>query len=90
MSVQDKPEQPPSVKPRIIAAPKIRQICWCDFWNDSRLPEMWKTRPVVVVSFKNPLHGPCTAVPIRPNTKTKTSGTPAFNSDRRGAVLGRL
>ena len=52
------------MKPRIIAAPKIRQIYWCDFWKDAYLPEMWKTRPVVVVSYKNALHGPCLVVPI--------------------------
>jgi mRNA interferase MazF len=56
-------EKPGWVKPRIIAAPKIRQIYWCDFWKDVHLPEMWKTRPVIVVSYKNKLHGPCFVVP---------------------------
>ena len=56
-------EQPPRVRPRIIAAPKIRQLYWCDFWRDAHLPEFWKTRPVVVVSYKNLLHGPCLVVP---------------------------
>lgn len=57
-------EKPPWVRPRILAAPKIRQVYWCDFWTDSRLPEMWKTRPVVVVSYKNALNGPCLVVPL--------------------------
>ncbi len=39
-------------QPRIIAAPKIRQLYWCDFWCDAQLPEMWKTRPVIVVSYR--------------------------------------
>ena len=56
-------ERPPWIKPRITAAPKIRQIYWCDFWVDAHLPEMWKTRPVIVVSYKNTLHGPCLVVP---------------------------
>ena len=56
--------KPPWVKPRIIAAPKIRQIYWCDFWEDARLPEMWKTRPIVVVSYKNTLNGPCLVLPL--------------------------
>ena len=56
-------ERPGWVKPRIIAAPKIRQVYWCDFWADAHLPEMWKTRPVIVVSYKNTLHGPCLVVP---------------------------
>lgn len=56
--------KPPWVEPRIKAAPKIRQIYWCDYWQDARLPEMWKTRPVVVISYKNTLRGPCLVVPL--------------------------
>ena len=51
------------IEPRITAAPKIRQIYWCDFWADARLPEMWKRRPVIVVSYRNRLHGPCLVLP---------------------------
>src|SRR6202043_3772071 len=60
---EQKPEKPPWVKPRISAAPKIRQIYWCDFWQDAHLPEMWKTRPVIVVSYKNTLRGPSLVIP---------------------------
>jgi mRNA interferase MazF len=56
-------EKPPWVQPRIVAAPKIRQIYWCDFWKDAHLPEMWKTRPVIVISYRNTLHGVCLVVP---------------------------
>jgi len=56
--------KPRRVQPRIIAAPKHGQIYWCDFWLDAQLPEMWKTRPVVVLSYKNTLHGPCLVVPM--------------------------
>lgn len=55
-------KKPPRVKPRVKAAPKIRQVYWCDFPEDAHLPEMWKTRPVVVISFKNTLDGHCTVV----------------------------
>ena len=51
------------VEPRIKAAPKIRQVYWCDFWKDAILPEFWKTRPVIVVSYKNTLRGPCLVIP---------------------------
>lgn len=51
--------KPPRVEPRITAAPAIRQIYWCDFWGDAQLPEMWKRRPVVVISFRHTLHGHC-------------------------------
>jgi mRNA interferase MazF len=56
--------KPRRVQPRIIAAPKHGQIYWCDFWLDAQLPERWKTRPVVVLSYKNTLHGPCLVVPL--------------------------
>src|SRR5476651_1142875 len=58
------PEKPPRVAPRLKAAPKIRQIYWCDFWQDAQLPEMWKTRPVIIISGNNTLHGVCTVVPF--------------------------
>jgi len=57
----------PRVAPSIKAAPKIRQIYWCEFWKDALLPEMWKTRPVIVVSYKHILHGHCTVVPTSSN-----------------------
>jgi mRNA interferase MazF len=64
-SILPPPDQlPPRVQPRIQAAPKIRQIYWCDFPRDAQLPEMWKVRPVVVVSYRNTLHGPCTVIPF--------------------------
>jgi mRNA interferase MazF len=57
-------QQPPRVTPRITAAPKLRQVYWCDFPQDAQLPEMWKRRPIVVVSYKNTLRGPCTVIPL--------------------------
>jgi mRNA interferase MazF len=51
------------IEPRIKAAPKIRQIYWCDFWTDARLPEMWKKRPVIIISYRNRLYGPCLVLP---------------------------
>jgi mRNA interferase MazF len=61
--LSDKETKPNWIKPRILGAPKVRQIFWCDFWVDAQLPEMWKTRPVIVVSHKNTLLGPCLVVP---------------------------
>lgn len=57
-------ERPPYVKPKIVAAPKIRALYWCDFWKDALLPEMWKKRPVLVVSYKNTLSGPCSVLAL--------------------------
>jgi len=56
-------EAPPKVAPRLTAAPKLRQLFWCDFPQDAQLPEFWKRRPVIVLSFKNTLHGAVTVVP---------------------------
>lgn len=55
--------KPGWLAPRIKAAPKIRQVYWCDLWNDAILPEFWKTRPVIVMSYKNALRGPCLVIP---------------------------
>jgi mRNA interferase MazF len=63
--------KPPWVPPRIKAAPKIRQLYWCEYWKDARLPEMWKTRPVIVLSYKNTLHGPCLVVPVSTEPQDK-------------------
>lgn len=49
---------------RIVGAPKIRQIYWCDFDEPPRLPEFGKTRPVLILSFKNFLTAHSTVLPI--------------------------
>lgn len=54
---------PPRFPPKVKAVPAIRQLYWCDFPRDAHMPEMWKVRPVVIVSYKNTLHGAVTVVP---------------------------
>lgn len=54
---------PPKVAPRLVSAPKIRQFFWCDFPQDAQLPEFWKRRPVIVLSYRNTLYGAATVVP---------------------------
>jgi mRNA interferase MazF len=61
--LRNEENRPPRIAPRIQAAPKIRQIYWCEFWKDARLPEMWKTRPIIVVSYKHTLRGHCLVIP---------------------------
>jgi mRNA interferase MazF len=61
---------PPRVSPRLKAAPKIRQLYWCDFPKDAQLPELWKRRPVVILSKTATLHGtvvilPCSTQPLQ-------------------------
>jgi mRNA interferase MazF len=81
------PQTPPKVDPRLKAAPKIRQLYWCDFPADAHLPEFWKRRPIVIISFKNTLHGavtviPCStephAGPFRFPLRTTIDGRPAW------------
>ena len=58
------PEKPPKLQPRLKSAPKIRELFWCDFPKDAQLPEFWKRRPVIIISFKKiTLHGAVTVVP---------------------------
>ena len=66
-------EKPPRVQPRIKAAPKIRQMYICDFPADAHLPELWKRRPVIVLSYKNTLYG---AVTVIPTTSEDSLGDP--------------
>ncbi len=57
---------PRRYKPVIRAAPRVGDVYWCAF-NDRRdiaLPEMWKTRPCVIVSRRNTLHGKVTVLPF--------------------------
>lgn len=62
MSAQEQ-APPPKIAPRLIGAPKIRQLFWCDFPQDAQLPEFWKRRPVIILSYRNTLHGAVTMVP---------------------------
>jgi mRNA interferase MazF len=56
-------QAPPKVAPRLTGAPKIRQLYWCDFPQDAQLPEFWKRRPVIVLSYRNILYGAVTVIP---------------------------
>jgi len=56
-------QPPPRVAPRVKAAPRIRQVYWCRLPTDAELPELWKVRPVIIVSYRNTLHGAATVIP---------------------------
>jgi mRNA interferase MazF len=56
-------QPPPRVSPKVNAAPRIRQLYWCRLPTDAELPELWKVRPVIIVSYRNTLHGAVTAIP---------------------------
>lgn len=56
-------DPPPRKQPRIKAAPRIRELYWCDFPEDAQLPEFWKRRPIIVMSYKNTLSGAVTVIP---------------------------
>jgi hypothetical protein len=49
----DDTNKPPRVQPRVKAAPRIRQLYWCDFLRDAHLPEFWKCRAVRIASYKS-------------------------------------
>jgi mRNA interferase MazF len=54
---------PPRVRPEVIGAPKIRQMYWCRLPKDAELPELWKVRPVIIISYRNTLSGHVTVIP---------------------------
>lgn len=68
MAGSDQP--PPKVAPRIVGAPKIRQLYWCDFPQDAQLPEFWKRRPVIIISYRNTLYGAVTVIPCSTQDQT--------------------
>jgi len=57
-------DAPTAVRWRICAAPKVRQIYWCDFPADRQLPEFGKRRPVLIISYSHILRGHCTILPL--------------------------
>lgn len=66
-------EKPPRVNPRIKSAPKIRQLYWCDFPKDAQLPEFWKTRSVLIMSFRSTLYSAVTVLPCSGQDQTGNS-----------------
>lgn len=74
-------DQPVHVQPRLRNAPRIRQLYWCDFPNDAQLPEMWKKRPVVIISKVVHYNGTATVLPI--TTKDQTGNPFAFRLQTR-------
>jgi mRNA interferase MazF len=58
----------------IKAAPKVRQLYWCDFRGDARLPEMGKKRPAIILSYRNTLHGIVLVLPTSTDPQEGISG----------------
>jgi len=56
-------KSPPRVEPKLQSNPRIRQLYWCRFPKDAELPEVWKTRPVIIISKNNSLYGAVTVIP---------------------------
>lgn len=56
---------------KLKAAPKLGNLYWCEFPEPEHvhLPEMWKTRPVLIVSRKNRLIGKVSALPLSTETR---------------------
>jgi len=68
--------QPPRIKPLLKAAPRIRQVLWCNFPKDAQLPEFWKVRPILVISKRSNLHGHVTVLPF--STKSQSDNPAAY------------
>jgi mRNA interferase MazF len=72
--------RPPKISPKIVSAPKVRQVYWCDFPNDAHLPEFWKCRPVVIISRKATLHGKITILPFSTKPQPNNPFAHSLNS----------
>jgi mRNA interferase MazF len=81
----DEQQTPPKVAPRLKSAPKIRQIYWCDFPLDAQLPEFWKRRPVIILSFRTTLFGAVTIIPC----STQAQQDPRLAFPLRTTIDGR-
>ncbi|WP_433850684.1 type II toxin-antitoxin system PemK/MazF family toxin [Brucella pseudogrignonensis] len=58
----DEKLKPPKVAPRVTGNPRIRELYWCDLPEDAHLPELWKRRPVIILSWKHRYYGAATVV----------------------------
>ena len=76
MNNPDSALTPPRIAPRVRAAPRIRQVYWCDFPLDAQLPEFWKTRPVLILSKTAQLFGNVTVLPF--STKAQPDNPMAY------------
>ncbi|MBL1422554.1 MAG: type II toxin-antitoxin system PemK/MazF family toxin [Alphaproteobacteria bacterium] len=64
------------MEPRVRAAPKIRQLYWCDFPEDAQLPELWKVRPVIILSLSSTLYSTVTVIPCSSQAQTDKTTFP--------------
>lgn len=65
---------PKKFRPVIRATPRVGDIYWCKFHDETEieLPEMWKTRPCVIVSRKNTINGKVTVLPFSTSPSNAT------------------
>ncbi|MCC0044887.1 MAG: type II toxin-antitoxin system PemK/MazF family toxin [Brucellaceae bacterium] len=73
------------MRPRLKSAPRIRQLYWCDLPRDAQLPELWKRRPVVILSKNSTLFGAVTVVPC----STQAQPDPKLAFPLRTTIDGR-
>ena len=77
---------PPRYKPRLKSTPRIRQLYWCDFPNDAHLPELWKRRPVIILSKTATLHGSVVVIPCSTDANQEPKLTHALQTSIDGRV----
>ena len=66
---------------------------WCDFPKDAQLPEFWKQRPVIILSYRNTLHGSVTVIPCSTDPQIGNPWaveiTTAFSAARSWAICDK-
>ena len=73
----EKYPKPLNKNPIIKSNPRVRDVYWCEFPQDSVSPELWKIRPVIVLSYKNTIKGSVTLLPC--TTKDQGDNKCAIN-----------
>ena len=75
---------------RIKTSPKVGNLYWCRFVPEEviHLPEIWKTRPVVIISRKNNLRGKVVVLPLSSAQENEQNPFSLPVSARLSALLG--
>ncbi|MGJ8586982.1 MAG: type II toxin-antitoxin system PemK/MazF family toxin [Yoonia sp.] len=81
------PAQPKRYEPNVTAAPRPRQIYWCDLPEDAHLPEFWKRRPVVILSANARLYGHVTVIPLSTKAQPDNKNAHSFKSILPGELI---
>lgn len=77
-------KKPPRYTTHLRAAPRLREIFYCNLPKDAHLPEFWKQRPVIIVSRNRELGGIYTVLPLTTQPQPTNKYAYALTTTVRG------